>query len=266
MAISPAVNFFCISIIILFLLIFIIKYLDSLLSDKTYLDAFFQSNIQKYEKSVDDFLISVVYSCDAPIRVIVEDLKTIENIYEQNFPLDQKLEMIIFADASHEDYGEIKLLNRCFPNLLLFTKSSPPRSASDFCMAAWIAKGKYIVNSKSFLKEVDNLQKKPKDYISVYQSPSLSYFSAISKSRIIYLSRIHFIHSIPIQEFQLISKSLKLSLNFVKTENTQKGKFFLMHIYHLVLLKAAVFCYDHMIWTTQPDLKKKSLNNSPKED
>ena len=119
MGISIEVNLFCLSIVLIFIIFLIIKYFQNIFSDSTAFWTRLGKNFN--DKPVDDFLISVVYQCDKSLQMIIEQLKNIQILYEKNFQLDKKLEIIVISDARHDNYADIRLLNKVFPNLMLIS-------------------------------------------------------------------------------------------------------------------------------------------------
>lgn len=255
MTITTEVNLFCLSIILIFVFFLIFKYYQNIFNDSSSL----WTNLGKTstKESDDNFLISVVYPCDVSIKNIIEQLKNIQRLYEQNFQLDKKLEIIVLSDIRHDDLTDIRLLNRVFPNLIVkvFDLTNGDLSPKNFLAAAYIARGEYIVEAKAFADEIDKLQQKPKNYVSVFSSGCKFYFSAISKSSFEYMRRIHFLNTIPVEEFMIISEKLKIPYNILKKDKSGNESTFTKY-YTIFLIKIAEFCYTHKIWTLPQEVNK----------
>ena len=255
MSISTEVNLFCLFIILIFVIFLIIKYFQNIFSDSS---VFWQRFSNHPEKPDDDFLISVVLPCDGSIRSIIEQLKTIQKLYEQNFQLDKKLEIIVLSDVRHDNFTDIRLLNRVVPNLILMTSDlsiNGGLSPKNFLIAACTARGEYIVEAKTFADEIEKLQQKPKNYISIFNNGSRSYFSVISKSSFEYMRRIHFLNTIPVEEFLIISKRLRIPYSILKEDKMVNESIFTKFC-TMFLIKLADFFYTRQIWKLPQELNK----------
>lgn len=263
MPISVEVNLFCLSIIIIFVIFLILKYFQNLFSDSTAFWTHLGKNVT--DKPDNSFVISVVYPCDGSIKNILEQLKTVQKLYEQNFQLDKKLEIIVIYDVRHENITDIRLLNKVFPNLVLMSSdlcANEGLSPKNFLAAAYTARGEYIVEAKTFAEEIDKLQQKPKNYISIFNSRNRFYFSAISKSSFEYMKRIHFLNTIPVEEFIIISKKMKIPYTVLNEKSIKNGSIF-TYLYTNFLINLADFCYVHKIWKLPQEVSKgEKLKNN----
>ena len=256
MGISIEVNLFCLSIVLIFIIFLIIKYFQNIFSDSTAFWTRLGKNFN--DKPVDDFLISVVYQCDKSLQMIIEQLKNIQILYEKNFQLDKKLEIIVISDARHDNYADIRLLNKVFPNLMLISAdltANESISPKHFITATLAARGEFIVDSKTFADEIDKLQQNPHNYISIYNNGNNYHFSVISKSSFEYMRRIHFINTIPIEEFMIIAKMRNIPYNILKNNKTKIQSIF-SRLYTNCLVKLANFCYSNKIWKLPTEINK----------
>ncbi|OHT08667.1 hypothetical protein TRFO_22753 [Tritrichomonas foetus] len=266
--ISVEVNLFCLFFILLFFILFFVKFLVSLFKNIGFLEEYKNQRQTNLENSgeTQNILISVVYTCDNQISTIVKQLKNISNLFDEKYKEGQ-LEFILFVDQRHKDFNEIKLLPKVFPNIQFFYDEK--NSGIKFLIASLHAKGKYIVDSHFVNDELESIRtdlnsQLHKHYISLIDGKQKK-LSAISKSMLPYLQRIHFVNITLVEEFLYICKKCGIQITKIKTEENYSNIGFFEGLGRKIAILFVKFLYSTNAWKLEIETQTNTKSKIHKE-
>lgn len=244
-------------VILYFAIMLFIKLVESLFNDTSFIERQLadydfddlDSNIVSLQPH-KGMLLSVVYLCDRDVFIIREQITCLSHIISKTFPETRGIEFLCFIPNENKSImAQMENLQQSIRSIRIFRIDSKSQSKR-FVHGALFAKGKFVVDARQLVYELDDLKNSSDNFIKfVHQRGKHNCFTVpvcgTKTALITAFTRLHLLEDGSFYEMDILAKLNEIETIVVEGDIETQGsvlshlirRYFMMKFYQSGIYK-----------------------------